>query len=189
MAAFKFDMAKAYEHLEWRFLLTTMESFGFLPQARDLIYWNICNIWYSFRINGEYHGSFKTYGGVRKGDPLSPLLYVLAQQVLLSNLKQLSSQAVIKPYQIRRNEKSIDHLFYANDVLVFTNGSGRSLTNLMKLIRGYQASSRQQVNLHKSAFLWEAKPYTMHKLFLLLQELVKGAFRSRIWVYRFLMAR
>lgn len=104
------------------------------------------------------------------------------QQVLSSNLKHLSSQAVIKPYQIGRNEKSIDHLFYADDVLILTNGSGRSLTNLMKLIRGYQASSRQLVNLHKSAFLWEAKPYTLRELFLLLRGLVEGAFRSRIWV-------
>lgn len=50
---FKVDMAKAYDKLEWRFLLKAMEKFGFPPQVIDLVYRNICNIWYNFRINGE----------------------------------------------------------------------------------------------------------------------------------------
>lgn len=75
--AFKIGMAKAYDRLEWRFLLKAMEAFGFSPQARDLIYRNLC-IWYSFQINGEYFGSFRSFPVVRKGNPLSPLLFVLA---------------------------------------------------------------------------------------------------------------
>lgn len=47
----KLDMTKAYDHLEWRFLLRAMEAFGFSSTSRDLIYRNICNIWYQFRIN------------------------------------------------------------------------------------------------------------------------------------------
>lgn len=47
----KLDMTKAYDHLEWRFLLRAMEAFGFSSTSRDLIYRNICNIWYQFHIN------------------------------------------------------------------------------------------------------------------------------------------
>lgn len=132
--AFKIDMAKAYDRLEWRFILKAMETFGFSPHARDLIYRNLCNIWYSFRINGEYVGSFRSFRGVRQGDPLSPLLFVLAQQILTVNLKKRTPQS-IKTYHIGRNVKHISHLFYADDVLLFTNGSGSSLRNLMSLIR------------------------------------------------------
>lgn len=34
----KLDMAKAYDRLEWRFLLRTMKAMGFSETARDLIY-------------------------------------------------------------------------------------------------------------------------------------------------------
>lgn len=48
--------------------------------------------------------------------------------------------------------RQITHLFYVDDVLLFTNGSGSSLRNLMTLIRDYEASSGQKINPHKSAF-------------------------------------
>lgn len=64
---FKLDMAKAYDRLEWRFLLRAMQSFGFSHGACDFIYRNICNIWYSFRINGESVGRFRSFRGVRQG--------------------------------------------------------------------------------------------------------------------------
>lgn len=108
--AFKLDMANAYDRLEWR-SLRTMKAFGFSSQARDLIYRNICNIWYSFKINGEYYCSFRSFCGVRQGDPLSPLLFMLAQQVMSNNLKRLTTQLDIKPHHIGRNEKPITHLF------------------------------------------------------------------------------
>lgn len=66
--AFKLNMAKAYDRLEWRFLLKAMETFDFSShssQARDLIYQNLCNVWYSFWINGEYFGSFRSFRGFR----------------------------------------------------------------------------------------------------------------------------
>lgn len=70
----KLDMAKAYDRLEWRFLLKAMEVFGFSPQSRDLVYRNICNIGYQFRINGEITGFFRPLGGTTRGSPLTTSL-------------------------------------------------------------------------------------------------------------------
>lgn len=85
---FKLNMAKAYDRLEWTFLLKAMEIFGFNAGARDLIYRNLCNIWYTFWINGELTGNFQSFQGVRQGDPLSSLLFVLAQQILTANINR-----------------------------------------------------------------------------------------------------
>lgn len=134
---FKMDMAKAYDHLEWRFLLRALQAFGFSPAARDLIYRNIANICYNFRINGEITGNFHSTRGVRQGDPLSPLLFVLAQVVLSFNLNRRIAQLNMMPYKVGRNKVSVSYLFYADDVLLFTNGSDNSLRNLMQLLQAY----------------------------------------------------
>lgn len=154
---FKLDMAKAYDRLEWRFLLKAMDSFGFNAVARDLIYRNFCNIWYSFRINGESTGNIRSFRGVRQGDPLSPFLFVLAQQVLTINLNQWIQQGQIIPYQQGRNVLPISHLLYADDVLIFSNGSNRSITAPMELLHTYERSSGQLINVEKSGFYIWAK--------------------------------
>lgn len=97
-------------------------------------------------------GRINSFGGVRQGDPLSPLLFVLAQQIFSSNLKREISERRMIEYKVGRDEISISHLFYTNDVLIFTNGSARSLNNLMNMIRSYEQSSGQMVNIAKSSF-------------------------------------
>lgn len=149
---FKLDMAKAYDRLEWPFLLRTMKAFGFSEIARDLIYRIICSIDYSFFINGETVGNVRSSRGVRQGDPLSPLLFVLAQQVLTVNLNRKIRNGEISSYKVGRQELPISHLLYADDVLVFTNGASRSLHNLMRLLRSYEKSSGQFTNTGKSSF-------------------------------------
>lgn len=51
-----------------------------------------------------------------------------------------------------RDELQISHLLYADDVLVFTNGTYRSLHNLMRLLYIYEKSSGQFTNIGKRSF-------------------------------------
>lgn len=51
-----------------------------------------------------------------------------------------------------RNITPVSHLFYADDMLIFTNGRVRSLQILRNLMSRYQLSSGQEINLNKSAF-------------------------------------
>lgn len=51
-----------------------------------------------------------------------------------------------------RNVEPISHLFYADDMLIFTNGRLRSLQRLKNLMGKYEEAAGQKINLSKSAF-------------------------------------
>ncbi|VFQ98285.1 unnamed protein product [Cuscuta campestris] len=83
----KLDMAKAFDKIEWSFLGGVLDKFGFNPKVQDLLLENLVSTHVSILINGCPTGFFKMKRGVKQGDPLSPLLFIIA-----SELKQRSIQ-------------------------------------------------------------------------------------------------
>ncbi|KAL7160678.1 hypothetical protein ABFS83_01G113200 [Erythranthe nasuta] len=126
---FKFDMSQAYDRLEWRFFLKALHALGFSHPVCDLLYRSFSNIWYSILINGESYGHFKSSRGVRQDDPLSPLLFIIAQEIITLNIKRLEDQ--------KRSKKSINK---------------KSVTRLRHMLKKYDDSSGQLINLDKSGF-------------------------------------
>ena len=74
--AFKIDIAKAFDTLDWSFLLKVLKSFGFNSKFCGWIQVILESAKLSISINGKQHGFFNCTRGVRQGDPLSPLLFV-----------------------------------------------------------------------------------------------------------------
>lgn len=89
---------------------------------------------------------FRSTRGVRQDDPLSSLLFVLAQQILTASLKLRTSKSLITGLKVGRGELTISHLLYADDVLILTNGSENSSVNLMNLFSSYGKSSGQLIS-------------------------------------------
>lgn len=86
----KYDMSKAYDRVEWRFYLRAMRAMGFSIAIQDLVYRSIFNIRYRVCINSFYSSEFQSTRGVRQRYPFSPLLFIIAQQILrLVQLKNI----------------------------------------------------------------------------------------------------
>ncbi|KAF1894057.1 hypothetical protein Lal_00003974 [Lupinus albus] len=90
--------------------------------------------------------------GVRQGDPLSPLLFCIAEDVLSRGISQLVSQGNLSPIVGPKGVRTPSHVLYVDDILIFCKGLKSNLVALNSLIKDYAEASGQHVNPAKCKF-------------------------------------
>ncbi|EOY19200.1 Retrotransposon, unclassified-like protein [Theobroma cacao] len=148
----KLDMMKAYDRLNWDFLILVLERFGFNDMWIDMIRRCITNCWFSVLINGHSAGYFKSERGLRQGDSISPMLFILAAEYLSRGINELFSRYISLHYHSGCS-LNISHLAFADDIMIFTNGSKSVLEKILEFLQEYEQISGQRVNHQKSCFV------------------------------------
>ncbi|XP_060200737.1 uncharacterized protein LOC132629008 [Lycium barbarum] len=149
----KLDMAKAYDKVCWLFLKTVIRKMGFSEIFIDLIHRIIAEVWYSVMINGMRHGFFHSTRGLKQGDPLSPALFVLAAETLFKALNHLHNNERYIGYTMHQKGPFINHLCYADDIVIFSSGNKRTIKMITKVLKQYEKEAGQEINIEKSVFL------------------------------------
>ncbi|XP_026454411.1 uncharacterized protein LOC113355700 [Papaver somniferum] len=150
--AFKLDISQAYDFVSWTFLLKVMHKYGFSSSWCDWLLTMFKSAKLLVMVNGGPCRFFSMHRGLRQGDPLSPILFILMEDVLSRNITNLVNTGQITPTVVR-NGIYPTHLFFADDVFLFCNGAKKTLFCLFKLIDKYQHSSGQMINKTKSKCL------------------------------------
>ncbi|CAL1353289.1 unnamed protein product [Linum trigynum] len=149
--ALKVDMEKAYDRVEWPFLLAVLEKMGFNSTWQGWIHECLRSSSFSVLMNGTPSGYFTPSRGLRQGDPLSPLLFVLCTEGFAALLRKAIVEKRLEGVKVAPRAPRISHLFFADDSYLFLRGNLRECENLIEVLNEYEELSGQRVNLTKSA--------------------------------------
>uniref|UniRef100_A0A2N9F9F3 Reverse transcriptase domain-containing protein n=1 Tax=Fagus sylvatica TaxID=28930 RepID=A0A2N9F9F3_FAGSY len=117
----KLDLEKAYDHVNWNFLMYMLRRRGFSDKWRHWIYACISSVRFSVLVNGNSRGFFHTSRGLRQGDPLSPLLFLLIMEALSRMLDKATKGGFISSFSVGNsngNILTISHLLFVDDTLI-----------------------------------------------------------------------
>ena len=78
----KLDIKKAYDQMEWDFIMHCFQEIDFHPTWNKWIKECISSVSYWVIVNDEPHGLFTPTRGIPQGDPLSPYIFIICMEVL-----------------------------------------------------------------------------------------------------------
>lgn len=91
----KVDFTKAFDIVEWNFLLDLLHARGFGPHWRGWVSRILATSKASILVDGSVNGYVRYQRGVRQGDPLPILLFVLVTDVLCTMINNTLSSSVL----------------------------------------------------------------------------------------------
>lgn len=133
-----------------------MRWMGFAEQWINLIMICISTVTNAFKLNGEPMGYIRPKRGIRKGDPLSPYLFVLCAEGLSMLFEKWEEQGRIRGVSICQGAPSVHHLLFADDSFIFAHSTLRECLHIKELLGTYERASGQAVNFAKSCVAFSA---------------------------------
>ena len=148
--ALKIDIKKAYDSIGWSCIIDILSRMGTPAYILKCIKACITTPSFSVAVNGELAGFFASKRGLRQGDPLSPLLFIIVMEAFS---RSLSVAAQGQGFEIhpKCEDVNLTHVCFADDIFLFAGGTSSSVQIIMDELYKFENFSRLQVNKQKSA--------------------------------------
>lgn len=143
----KLNISKAFDTVDWSFLLQVLEAMGFGCRWRDWIAALISTASTCILLNGEPGNYIANRRGLCQGDPLSPMLFILIMEVLHRLFAAARHGNILAPPPIQ----SIHHqcYIYADDVMLFIKPTRQDLITTREILDFFGKASGLRTNLGK----------------------------------------
>jgi len=148
----KLDITKAFDHVNWKFLLYMLKRCSFGDKWVSWISNCISSARHSVLVNGSPAGFFNSSRRLRQGDPLLPLLFIVVMEGLSKMLSGAVDSGRLSSFSVGSWPPviNISHLLFADDILVFSEANPIHLRYLRVLLVCFEAVSCLKVYLAKS---------------------------------------
>lgn len=141
--AWKVDLSKAYDRLNWNFIRFVLNEIGLPSMLSQLIMSCVSTVRYQVCVNGELTDSFTPTSSIRQRDPLSPLVHWETSHIIFDSVRRKKW----KPVKSSQSGPLVSHLFFAYDLILFTEASTQQARVMKDCLEKFYRASSQTVNL------------------------------------------
>ena len=163
----KLDMEKAYDHVNGEALLFLLNRMGFGVKWCKWIRTCISTIQFFVLIKGSLVDFFGSSRGLRQGDLLSPLLFLIMMEVFSRMLRRVEGAGLICGFNLegrRDGGECVSHLLFADDTIIFYDTDVEQILHIRLLLLSFQAVTGLKVNVHKSEMVPIGEVVDVHAL-------------------------
>ncbi|XP_073354974.1 uncharacterized protein [Aegilops tauschii subsp. strangulata] len=144
----KLDISRSFDNVSWEYLLELMVTLGFSAKWREWITLLLSTSSSAFLLNGIPGKTILHRCGLRQGDPLSPLLFILAIDPIHRLLKAAEDALDITP--VPGGEIKFRVSLYADDAIIFANPVKEEINQLMAMLESLGDATGLRINNAKS---------------------------------------
>ena len=129
---------------------------GFGGRWRRWLNTCVTTVWFSVLVNGSRVGFFGSSRGLRQGDPLSPIPFLLIMEVLSHILKKTEEGGFIQGFHVGPINSTgirISHILFAVDIILFCDASREQILSIRLVLTCFQAFTGLKVNVGKSEII------------------------------------
>nr|ABF95850.1 retrotransposon protein, putative, unclassified [Oryza sativa Japonica Group] len=154
--AYKLDLAKAYDRVDWDFLRGALTKVGFCSTWVEWVMACVTTVKYSVSFNGNLLEPFSPSRGLRQGDPLSPYLFLFVADGLSTILSQDVQAGRLEELKVCRRAPGVSHLLFADDSLLFFRACPQQASVVRQALALYQRCTGQLLSSSKCSLLASA---------------------------------
>ena len=129
-----------------------MCKLGFHERWINLMMMCVSIVSYSMLINGEPKGRIVPTRGLRRGDSISPYLFLLCAEGISAMLRKVENGGIPRGIAVCRQAPLVSHLLFA--CIVFGKALKEEGFRLLKIIEVYEKESGQKLNREKTSLFF-----------------------------------
>ncbi|XP_050238104.1 uncharacterized protein LOC126687588 [Mercurialis annua] len=135
--AMKADLHKAYDTIEWDFIEEVLMGLNVDNKFVKLVMNCIRSAMFSVQVNGKCCGYFQSARGLRQGNLISPLVFVLCMDYQSRSLDLNTMEGSGFKHHKSCKKMNLCHLAFADDLFLFSNEEALFISVvLMAVIKG-----------------------------------------------------